>query len=404
MGLSRRIINSDTGRQFANLISKILSYVNIFLPKTKNKIVFYAPESDFLTDNSKALYNYLIEHDYNKTYKIICIIPQADKAKLNNVNNVQIVGIYKGLYHYLTSAYIFYSFGSMRIKASNKQKIVNLTHGTPLKSLGSFEVNKRYGEEDLDDFTYIISASDYYKPIIAKAFGCTDDKVIIQGHARNDYLFSSKRVFGDKMDNFSKSILWMPTFRVLEGRYNDLGLTNEYNHNQTGLPLLETYEDLSSVNEFLLTHNILLAIKIHPGASFNDINYSNIKLYTNSDLDEANIELYEFVKEFDALLTDYSSIYFDYLLLNRPIGFTIDDFHLYEKNRGFSVESPLELMPGHHIKTITDLEEYLLDVLSNNDLYKENRNRINKLVNNYKDDQNRKRLLKYIGIDFPTKK
>ena len=48
----------------------------------------------------------------------------------------------------------------------------------------------------------------------------------------------------------------------------------------------------------------------------------------------------------DALITDYSSVYFDYLLLDKPIGFTVDDMELYIKDRGFIFNNPEEYMPG----------------------------------------------------------
>src|SRR5699024_8529678 len=381
----RKIITSVLGRKLAVQISRILSKINAILKKNKNKIFFYAPEGKFLTDNSKALFNYLINKQYQLDYEIVCCIPQKKLSKIINVEGVNIVGFYKGILHYLASSYVFYSFGSMRIKASKAQKVINLTHGTPLKSLGSLEKKNKYGKELIDDFTYVVSTSAYYKKIISKVYQCSTNKVIIQGHPRNDYLFSETNVLDEYYSkSFNLLVLWMPTFRKLKGRYNDLGITNE--DNETLLPLLEYYEDFKELNNFLISYNIFLAIKIHPGSNFEEMKYSNIKIYTNDDLDEKNIELYEFVKEFDTLLTDYSSIFFDYLLLDRPIGFTIDDYELYKNNRGFSVENPLDIMPGHHIKTIKELKMFLFDVLNGQDVYKNERLRINNLVNFYQDD------------------
>lgn len=397
LGLSRKIITSVWGRKIAIQVSKLLSQINEALPKRKNKILFYAPESVFLTDNSKALFNYLINKEYYEDYEIICCIPKKDSNKIINIEGVKIVGFYSGILHYLTSTYVFYSFGSMRIKASTSQKVVNLTHGTPLKSLGNLERQNKYGQEFIDDFTYVVATSSYYQNIMSNVYQCELDRIIVQGHARNDYLYQdTKELFEYNEENYNKLILWMPTFRKLEGRYNDLGDQNP--ESETLLPLLKKYSDLKELNEFLLKSKIFLAIKIHPGSSFKDMKYSNIKVYTNNDLYEMDLEPYEFVKNFDALLTDYSSIFFDYLLLDRPIGFTIDDFELYKKNRGFSVEDPLEIMPGHHIKSINELKKFFLDVVNEWDLYKDERSRVNDLVNLYQDGKNRKRLLNFLGI------
>lgn len=400
MSILRNVISSTIGRRVTIFGCHLLSIINEHIYKNK-RILFYAPENKFLTDNSKALYDYLIENKYNESYQIICCIPKTKLTKDERIvtDNVKIVGIVTGIIYYLTTKYVFYSFGSMRIKAGKNQLVFNLGHGTPLKSLGSFQVKKKYGQEDTNDFTFALATSEYFRNIISTIHQCSINKIIIQGHARNDYLFNKADSFQKlKIDKnkYNKTILWMPTFRVLKNRYNDLG--DDATQNETLLPLLSSYDDLNMMNNFLSNNNIFLAIKIHPGANFEDFQYSNIKLYTNDVLNKSEVELYEFVKEFDSLLTDYSSIFFDYLLLDKPIGFTIDDFELYKKNRGFSVEDPLSLMPGHHIKSINELKQYLLDILNENDSYKDKRVKVNNIVNHYKDGKNRKRLLDYAGI------
>lgn len=380
-------------------VTNILSLINKILYKKKFRILFYAPEGKKMTDNSKALYNYMIKHNYQNKYEVICCIPQSNfNGKVDY--NIKVVGLLKGIYFYLTTKYIFYSFGGMRIKASHKQIIVNLGHGTPLKSLGKKELNRKYKNEKTNDFTYALATSEYFKEIIASIHGCELEQIIIQGHPRNDYLYSDKDSFKQlsiDRKKYNKIVLWMPTFRILKNRYNDLG--KEYIEGETLLPLLENYEDLEKVNNFLHTNKILLAIKVHPGAEFTDIKYSNIKLYTNKILDKNNIKLYEFIKDFDALLTDYSSIAFDYLLLNRPIGYTIDDYDLYKKNRGFSVENPLSLMPGHHIKNIIELKSFFMDLLNEEDKYRTERIRVNDKVNYNKDGNFRKKLLQSIKLE-----
>src|SRR5699024_7494884 len=248
MGLSRKIISSFLGRKIAIQASNILTKINKVIPKRTKKILFYSPESEFLTDNSKAIFNFLIENQYQKEYKIICCIPQKKSSKFIKLQNVKVVGFYSGILHFFTSGYVFYSFGSMRIKASKSQKVINLTHGTPLKSLGHLEVKRKYGQEAIDDFTYVISTSYYYKRIMSEVFQCNLEKVIIHGHARNDYLFSHKEVFIVNDDYYKKKILWMPTFRKLKGRYNDLG--TKVPDNETFLPLLEKHKDLEEMNAF----------------------------------------------------------------------------------------------------------------------------------------------------------
>ncbi|MEG0692309.1 MAG: CDP-glycerol glycerophosphotransferase family protein, partial [Oscillospiraceae bacterium] len=119
---------------------------------------------------------------------------------------------------------------------------------------------------------------------------------------------------------------------------------------------------------------------------------------TRNELDKSDVQLYHLVSQCDVLLTDYSSIYFDYLLLNRPIGFIIDDIEEYNQKRGFVTKEPLELMPGEKMKTIEELNHFLETIGNHKDEYVEERARVNEIVNQYKDNQSAKRLLNLLEI------
>ncbi len=74
---------------------------------------------------------------------------------------------------------------------------------------------------------------------------------------------------------------------------------------------------------------------------------TNILILTNHDLDEKHAFLYSLLKETDALITDLSSIHVDYILIDRLIGFTIDDLGSYKT--GYIFEDPIRFMPGEHM-------------------------------------------------------
>ena len=121
---------------------------------------------------------------------------------------------------------------------------------------------------------------------------------------------------------------------------------------------------------------------------------------SHDDFVKRKMELYRFMVQCDALITDYSSIFFDYLLLDRPMGFTTDDEDEYTCNRGFSVNNPQSYKPGCFIKTKEELMQFCKDLVDNRDDYKCERKRVNKLSNDYTEGNFCERILNGMGI-FP---
>lgn len=378
-------------------IFKVFNPINAVLPKNKNTIVFYSNLG--FRDNVKALYDYCIEHSYNKKYKIVCVCPDYEKFSKNLKPNVKFVGNKHGILYFLRSKYFFYSFGKYPIKPAKNQIVINLWHGTPLKTIGMFNNNEEHLEQNF--FTYVLAASPYFVPVMAKSFGVKEDKVFLCGHARNDKMFSRKKGLDDKFhfSSFSKTIFWLPTYKKMNARRAD----TEYHTTETALPVFETWSDLSSLNDFLSENNILLLIKLHPLQEWNDgkteNNYSNIQFFSQKRFEKENLDLYEMLAYTDALITDYSSVYFDYLLKNKPIGFTITDLDAYKDTRGFVFDDPLNYMPGEKILNREDFVKFITDCKDGIDDYADDRNRVNDLCNYYKDDRNSKRILDFVGID-----
>ena len=110
------------------------------------------------------------------------------------------------------------------------------------------------------------------------------------------------------------------------------------------------------------------------------------------------MKLYVLLANTDALITDFSSVYFDYLLTNKPIGFAVDDMISYGKNRGYTVDDPIKIMPGMHIQTVDELIDFVDSVIKGNDDYLECRNNINKLFNVSNIPNASQKLIEFLGI------
>ena len=92
---------------------------------------------------------------------------------------------------------------------------------------------------------------------------------------------------------------------------------------------------------FCRDNHVLVVIKKHYlqiPYDFGENVLTNIVYLENQDLEDNGLQLYEFINCSDALISDYSSVAIDYLLLNRPIGFTLDDYDAYTESRGWVFE------------------------------------------------------------------
>ena len=353
----------------------ITSKMNTIIPKKNKRIVLYSNWG--FRDNLRTLYQYLVDNGYQEEYEIICA--SNDFYHLEKKNDVKYVSIYRGVYYFLTSKYFFYSFGKYPIKPASNQMVVNLWHGMPLKKIGNLEVGME--EIDYNFFTKLVSSSALFTPIMKAVFKAEDNQILLVGNIRNDELFKKEK---------EKNIIWMPTYRN----------SNNYHDSQEALIFSLGEEDFSKIQQILSKHGYQLYIKLHPLEESRlhvQMNHSNIHLLTEEIISEQYDTLYTFLGTTSALITDYSSVFLDYYLLNRPVAFTINDYEEYKEKRGFVFEDVKSLMVGSVIRNSKDLLEFLESVMKSEDRYIEERTKVNDKVNAIQKDFT-KTLLNEIGL------
>ena len=353
----------------------ITSKMNTIIPKKNKRIVLYSNWG--FRDNLRTLYQYLVDNGYQEEYEIICA--SNDFYHLEKENDVKYVSIYRGLYYFLTSKYFFYSFGKYPIKPASNQMVVNLWHGMPLKKIGNLEVGME--EIDYNFFTKLVSSSALFTPIMKAAFRADDEQMLLVGNIRNDELFKKEK---------AKNIIWMPTYRN----------SKNYHDSQDALIFSLEEEDFSKIQQLLSKYGYQLYIKLHPLEESHlqvQMNHSHIHLLTEEILSEQYDTLYTFLGTTSALITDYSSVFLDYYLLNRPVAFTINDYEEYKEKRGFVFEDVKSLMVGSVISSSNDLLQFLESVMKSEDSYIEERTKVNDKVNAIQKDFT-KTLLNEIGL------
>lgn len=238
---------------------------------------------------------------------------------------------------------------------------VNLWHGVPIKKIGedaigrlrSKSIFKRFKTwfrktflpwEFLQDI--VLCGSPFYKPFLQSAFLLRDDQIWISPEPRLDWMTRTEQTAYmaelDRKFNRPIKVLYMPTFRD-----NKLMAFNPFD--QAGL-------NITQFAEVLKKNNIVLIYKGH----YFDSNCKGImgceRIVTVSDADYDN--LYSFVKDADILLTDYSSVYFDFLYLRKPMilfPFDYDEYMIHSREFYFDYE----LMKGYRVRTWSELAECL---------------------------------------------
>lgn len=347
---------------------KPLTLINKVKRKDENMIFFYSNLG--FRDNVKAFYNYLIENKFNEKYQIVVSINDMEMHTKKVPANVTFVDNKKGIKYFMKAKYAFYCFGKYPIKPSKKQMVVNLWHGTPLKKVGNLEA----GCENIDYnyFTKVLTSSEMYKPIMAQIFGCSEDAVEVMGNPRNDEMFKPNKMWDISIKRgANKIILWLPTYRD----YDDNFLISSLGE-----------KDLDKLNDFLKNVNCRMIIKPHPLQQVEKIKkYSYIEFITEADLMKQGISVYTLLRNADGLISDYSSVYFDYMLLDRPIAFAVEDMDKYGEERGFIFDNPKEYMPGMEIQSEIDVERFISEIINGQDTFKTKRAEINDKVNYYKD-------------------
>lgn len=299
---------------------------------------------------------------------------------------------------YLLSDYIFYTHGLFeKIPSLPWQKKINLWHGMPLKKIGHFtDSNVNF------NFDFTIGNSGIFIEPLATAFGISKEKVLKIGSPRNDLLFQKSTFsFNDLFFNDYQTVIWMPTFRknIYSGKNID-GSPSDF------LSIVNI-DDISNLDNFLSEIKLNLLIKLHPMDALNqdevvesvNITCKNIKIAGfNNQLFPENF--YPVLSETCALITDYSSIYFDYLLLEKPIGLVLADEAIYGETRGF-IKEVEDKIDGYEIKDMFQLMHFLSDLTNENEIAKMKKVIINQkeLFQNYDNaPKNSELLLKELAI------
>lgn len=379
-----------------NFILKFCSY----LP-AKNRIIFESnPE---MTCNTYPVYKYLLEQGINEKYEFMWLSKDAGQYNKKDYKNTSFINFtttaksfpekLKILYYIATSKALVYSNNLLGYHGKNKISLW-LQHGMPLKaSNGTYCIKNQCSAA--------LCMSEFFRENFSADARVEEDKMIFMGFPRNDLLLTdndSLAKFG--FDKYDKVIFWLPTFRQRanvskKSKLNDF----EMEVTGTGIPAIETAEEMQKVNEYLKANNCLLVLKPHPIqnlSAMKEINLSNFFIINDNNLKEKGVQLYELLGRCDAMITDYSSVFYDFLITDKPIGLTTGDIDEYIAKRGFVYKNPLDILKGEYIYNTDDLISFISNVITNNDIAKEERTAVKNMIHTIKTPDSAKLVGDYI--------
>lgn len=398
------------------LIKAIYYFIGIFflfplsclIPKKRNLVSIIGKEEGKFVDNTKYLFIYLNEIRESKKFEFYYIT--GNKEIYYTLKEFKFPVLYypsfMSVLTILRSNFIIIdelsAFKISKYYLGFKSKKIQLWHGSNLKKI---EIEKF--EEDISDFNLfkklaviifnkivgsypkyeiVTSSSTFFTKIFKKSF--KSNHFIETGYPRNDIFFKGKDLSNYELIGTDKSvihqileekrkgkriILYAPTFRDSEGDV-----------------IADNILDLHRLSNFAYNNNYFLVFKFHrSGLSYDLSEFKNIIEYDNT------LDAQPILKIIDLLITDYSSIFFDFLLLNKPIIFFPYDYNKYTSKDRQLVCDYDYMTPGPKCYNQNDLELNILEIFQY-DKFVEERNKILRITFDYIDGNSSERIWNYL--------
>lgn len=355
---------------------------------------------NYKSDNCLSFLHYLIVRFGSKyKYRLACDIRQYDelskriKSALPNIDIkcFPFFGLNLRPAHYqelMKSSVIFTAEGYPLPFKSPEQKVVFLSYFIPFKD--DYKCHSEE-EDDYDKlFDICISSSLIYSNIVSHTYHVDFGKFKVLGFPRDDELL--KICECQELDDIIKKsvdyevkkvLLYSPTHRDYE------------ESSDTKRSVLGFQIDKNRMEKFLREYGILIICKQHSlqneAVISNDIPYGMVLHKASS-----SYGLCEMMQRADVLITDYTSTYFDYLLLDRPVLFNFYDYQIYHETRGFSYD-PLEpIIAGEIFSDEQSFYDGCSKLLDNDDCYREKRRWVRDLQHKYTDANASDRIYNYL--------
>lgn len=365
-------------------------------------ILFEAFGGRNYTCSPKAIYEKMLSMPQFKNFKFVWAFLDTDIHDVKEDKRTTIVKSKSKEYYKYCSIAKYWIVNSIMEESLTKKKgqvYVQCWHGTPIKKLrcdievdGSVlntikEIRKR-NDIDAKRFDYFISPSKYCTEKFISAFNLKklnkENIIIEKGYPRNDFLFNKTQkditLIKEKLKIpiNKKVIFYLPTFRDNQ-HTSGIGYTYELqiDFDRLRKAIGDEYVVLFSPHYFIANS---IDLSKYEGFVINVARYDEInELYLVSDI----------------IMTDYSSVFFDFANLKRPIVFYMYDYDLYQSRlRDFYIS--LDELPGPITRTQEELEKCIINIETEFPKYERKYEDFNKKYNYLDDGNASERVIKEI--------
>lgn len=342
-------------RQTIKALANFFYFFSCIIPKQKNLYLYSSWFGKSFSDNPKYLFLHAARQKNNKIYWIT-----KSKVLYKELLSKEIQVVYaaspRGAWLQMRANAIVFSHSHCSefypFFIGRKTKRIQAWHGAPLKKIADDDSYSRRNDVRhrvskilfpylTERFDLIFAMGDPDRVIFARAFATSLNNVRVTGYPRNDALRISKSISSAPPRN----LLYMPTFRGTPG---------------SDFELLEMpHFDIKVVDDFLSKHQCSLDIKLHPVQSISAktklsiANSRNIKLISNNE------DIYSLTSNYEGLITDYSSIFFDALLTGIKIYMLPIDRDFYLANDRELYYDYEDVCPSRPASSWNELLEYI---------------------------------------------
>jgi len=263
---------------------------------------------------------------------------------------------------FLRAGTVFHTHGVFGFSPPGGDRVsVSLWHGMPVKAIRRLH----HGDHDLFPVhgTLHLATSSFFRYIIAGAFDVHPSDVLVSGLPRCDVL-KGVRPSGHHraaiaaalgLDPGRRWVLWMPTHRSEPDRPGSTPARTFLEATDAAL--------VDALDRAAARHDALVVVKLHPFDLLNDrpveLAQRNLSLVTSPRWQATGIQLYDLVAASDALLTDLSSIFVDYLHTGNPIGVLGGDIATYTRDTLFDPDLLLRCRSASALRTADDVEAFV---------------------------------------------